>query len=183
MKNGRCKRHGGKAGMANKGNQHSVTHGIYSQHMTDAEKSKMAQIEQNELEQVDSELALTKIRLGRALEAEAKAKARAEEEGEELELASEVTKPLLFGGVALTGDDGSVMTIKEQRRERKDFAPIIDKLTARIESLERTRLELLQKRLEIRRLEKELGDDGENQTPLPVKVVIEVEDASRPEAE
>lgn len=159
--------------MVNKGNSYSVTHGIYSQHMTDAEKAAMAKIEEGELEKVDSELALTKIRLGRALEAEAKAKARAEEEGEELELASEVTKPLLFGGVALTSNDGSVMTIKEQRRERKDFAPIIDKLTARIESLERTRLELLRTRqdIELREIELKKARDAEVENEQPIGTI------------
>lgn len=117
----RCKLHGGAASKANKANKHAAKPGsIYSQFLTDEESDLLASIE---LGRVDDELRLTRIRLMRAL-------ARENEFGNELEIDSEKVE---------TGEMGGVTTTSKVR----DYSGLIDKLTARIESLERTRAELL----------------------------------------
>ena len=117
----RCKLHGGAASKANKANKHAAKPGsIYSQFLTDEESDLLASIE---LGRVDDELRLTLIRLMRAL-------ARENEFGNELEIDSEKVE---------TGEMGGVTTTSKVR----DYSGLIDKLTARIESLERTRAELL----------------------------------------
>ena len=117
----RCKLHGGAASKANKANKHAAKPGsIYSQFLTEAENDMLAGIE---LGRVDDELRLTRIRLMRAL-------ARENEFGNTLELDSERLD---------TGEHGGVTTTSKVR----DYSSLIDRLTARIESLERTRAELL----------------------------------------
>lgn len=114
----RCKLHGGAASKANKANKHAAKPGsIYSQFLTEAENDMLAGIE---LGRVDDELRLTRIRLMRAL-------ARENEFGNTLELDSEKL------------EDGEKTTTTKVR----DYSSMIDRLTGRIESLERTRAELL----------------------------------------
>lgn len=123
----RCKLHGGAASKANRNNKHAATPGsIYSQYFTDEERVLADQLE---LGRVDDELRLTRIRLRRAL-------AREDEYGNTLELDSEKVEPLEIEGK----DTGlsKTTTISKVR----DYAGLIDRLTARIESLERTRAEL-----------------------------------------
>jgi len=122
----RCKLHGGKSTGPKSpgdqaGNRKAAKPGsIYSQFLTDAENDILASIE---LGRVDDELRLTRIRLMRAL-------ARENEFGNELETESEKIE---------TGELGGVTTTSKVR----DYAGMIDRLTGRIESLERTRAELL----------------------------------------
>ena len=124
----RCKLHGGGASKANKGNKHAATPGsIYSQYYTEEENALASQME---LGKVDEELRLTRIRLMRAL-------AREAEFGNTLELDSEKREPVIVDGAALAGIE-QVTTNSKVR----DYSALIDKLTARIESLERTRAEL-----------------------------------------
>lgn len=123
----RCKLHGGAATKANKGNRHAAKPGsIYSQFLTVEENALLSSIE---LGKVDDELRLTRIRLRRAL-------ARENEFGNTLELDSEKVEPLEVEGKD-TGLSKTTTTSKV-----RDYAGLIDKLTARIESLERTRAEL-----------------------------------------
>ncbi|WP_223506830.1 HGGxSTG domain-containing protein [Pseudomonas sp. GL-RE-29] len=117
----KCKLHGGAASKANKGNKHAAKAGsIYSKFLTDAENDMLASIE---LGRVDDELRLTRVRLMRAL-------ARENEHGNTLEIDSEKID---------TGEQGGTSTTSKVR----DYAGLIDRLTARVESLERTRAELL----------------------------------------
>ncbi|WP_434676215.1 HGGxSTG domain-containing protein [Pseudomonas sp. D3-10] len=117
----RCKLHGGGASKANKANKHAAKPGsIYSQFLTDDENAILSTIE---LGRVDDELRLTRIRLMRALN-------RENEFGNELEIDSEKLE---------TGENGGTTTTSKVR----DYSSLIDRLTARIESLERTRAELL----------------------------------------
>lgn len=117
----RCKLHGGALTKANKANKHAAKPGsIYSQFLTDAENDALATME---LGRVDDELRLTRIRLMRAL-------GRENEFGNELEIDSEKHE---------TGEHGGTTTTSKVR----DYSGLIDRLTARIESLERTRAELL----------------------------------------
>ena len=119
----RCKLHGGKSSGPKdlRGNKNAAKPGsIYSQFLTDEENDLLASIE---LGRVDDELRLTRIRLMRAL-------GRESEFGNELEIDSEKLE---------TGEHGGTTTTSKVR----DYSSLIDRLTARIESLERTRAELL----------------------------------------
>lgn len=128
MQNGRCRMHGGKATGAPTGNRNAATPGsIYSRYFTEEEKDLAAQIE---LGKVDEELRLTRIRLMRAL-------AREAEYGNTLELDSEKREPVIVDGEIVAGTEQVTTTSKV-----RDYTGLIDKLTARIESLERTRVEL-----------------------------------------
>lgn len=128
MQNGRCRMHGGKSTGAPAGNRNAATPGsIYSRYFTEEEKELAAQIE---LGKVDEELRLTRVRLMRAL-------AREAEYGNTLELDSEKREPVIIDGVVVAGAEQVTTTSKV-----RDYTGLIDKLTARIESLERTRAEL-----------------------------------------
>jgi len=116
----RCKLHGGKSTGA-PGNKNAARPGsIYSKFLTDEENAALATIE---LGRVDDELRLTRIRLMRAL-------ARESEFGNTLEIDSEKVDSSEAGGTTTSS-------------KVRDYSGLIDKLTARIESLERTRAELL----------------------------------------
>lgn len=122
MANGRCRNHGG----ASTGPKSPATTpgSIYSKYLTPEERTDYDGLT---LGGVEHELRLTRIRLARALEAEQKAAGQAE--------LDEVTE-----------NDGGGMTIPRETRKSKvrDYVTIIDRLTARIESLERTRKHLLE---------------------------------------
>ncbi len=116
----RCKLHGGKSTGA-PGNRNAAKPGsIYSKYLTDEENDALARIE---LGRVDDELRLTRVRLMRAL-------GRENEFGNTLEIDSEKVD---------SGETGGTTTNSKVR----DYSGLIDRLTARIESLERTRAELL----------------------------------------
>ncbi|OZY60406.1 hypothetical protein CJF39_05860 [Pseudomonas lundensis] len=153
----KCKLHGGAASKANKANKHAAKPGsIYSQFLTDEENNLLASIE---LGRVDDELRLTRIRLMRVL-------SRENEFGNELEIDSEKI------------EDGEKATTSKVR----DYSGLIDRLTARVESLERTKEDLETRRLTNEKLRRELEDPNKG-LPEPKQVIIGVEDASRPDAE
>lgn len=151
MTNGRCRMHGGKATVTHKNNKNAVKAGnIYSQYFTDEEKQLSTELE---LGSLDDELRLTKIRLMRALKAEAEQ----QEQIDKLELEAYTESPVLFGGIP--DDDGELITVKQFKR--RDYMSIIDRLTARIESLETRRASLVQMSLDAERKQlenKELSD-------------------------
>ncbi|PRP68711.1 hypothetical protein BUE93_20820 [Chromobacterium amazonense] len=167
----RCALHGGKStGPKNqRGNKNAASPGsLYSQFLTEEER---AAFEQVELGRIDDELRLQRIRLARAL--------RDEQEADgELELDEQIKR--IGGGPDAVPD--------ERKFKRRDYVTIIDKITARIESLEKTRAELLRvscreldddiKRLEIEKRRKELTDP-DDEVPTPVKIVVEVKDARK----
>ena len=156
----KCKLHGGAASKANKANKHAAKPGsIYSQFLTDEENDVLASID---LGRVDDELRLTRIRLMRAL-------ARENEFGNELEIDSEKLE---------TGEHGGTTTTSKVR----DYSGLIDRLTARVESLERTKEDLETRRLTNEKLRRDLEDPNKG-LPEPKQVIIGVEDASRPDAE
>lgn len=123
----RCKMHGGTNPGAPKGNKNNRIHGIYSVGLTDEEIPIFDQVE---LGTVDAELRMTKIRLRRAL--------RAELTDTELELIERTESPSMPGGLP----DYDEM-VKQEVLKRRDYAPVIDRLMGRIESLEKTRRELM----------------------------------------
>lgn len=134
MANGRCRMHGGKSTGAPKNNQNSVKAGaLYSDYYTDEEKLLAEELE---LESIDAELRLCKIRLNRALKLEA------EQAAEALELERIVETPAIVGGVPIT-DDPDVPPVQQKMFVRKDYEPIIQRLLGRIESLTLTRQKLI----------------------------------------
>ena len=164
-----CKLHGGKSSgpKEQRGNKNAAKPGsIYSQFLTDDENDLLAGIE---LGRVDDELRLTRIRLMRAL-------ARENEFGNTLEVDSAKEEPIQIYGkeTALT----SITTTSKVR----DYSGLIDRLTARVESLERTKEDLETRRLTNEKLRRELEDPNKG-LPEPKQVIIGVEDASDPEAE
>lgn len=134
MANGRCRMHGGKSTGAPKNNQNSVKAGaLYSDYYTDEEKLLAEELE---LESIDAELRLCKIRLNRALKLEA------EQAAEAVELERIVETPAIVGGVPIT-DDPDVPPVQQKTFVRKDYEPIIQRLLGRIESLTLTRQKLI----------------------------------------
>ena len=156
----RCKLHGGAASKANKANKHAAKPGsIYSQFLTDAENDMLSRIE---LGSVDDELRLTRIRLMRALAQEA-------DRGDSAELEARVERE----------GAGEYQAKTEEKFKVRDYAGLIDRLTARIESLEARRSYLMtqnQERalrgLELADKEREHGKSGGGHvTGIAVRVV------------
>jgi len=132
MPNGRCRMHGGTNKGAPKGSQ-AKAGALYSNYYTDDEKLLAEELE---LESIDAELRLCKIRLNRALKLEA------EQAAEALELERIVETPAIVGGVPIT-DDPDVPPVQQKTFVRKDYEPIIQRLLGRIESLTLTRQKLI----------------------------------------
>ncbi|EIK69600.1 hypothetical protein PseBG33_1362 [Pseudomonas synxantha BG33R] len=165
----RCKLHGGKSSgpKEQRGNKNAAKPGsIYSRFLTDEENDMLASIE---LGRVDDELRLTRVRLMRAL-------ARENEFGNTLEVESEKEEPIL-----VSGKETSLTSITTTSKVR-DYSSLIDRLTARVESLERTKEDLETRRLTNEKLRRELEDPNKG-LPEPKQVIIGVEDASCPDAE
>ena len=121
MANGRCRMHGGKStgpDIPNSANN-AATHGIYQKHFTDEERGNYSALT---LGEVDHELRLMRIRLARALDAEFLANGQPE--------LDEVTD---------NGKGGATFAAESKRSKVRDYNTIIDRITARIESLEKTR--------------------------------------------
>lgn len=165
----RCKLHGGKSSgpKEQRGNKNAAKPGsIYSQFLTDDENDLLAGIE---LGRVDDELRLTRIRLMRSL-------ARENEFGNTLEVDSAKEEP-----IQINGKETALKSITTRSKVR-DYSGLIDRLTARVESLERTKEDLETRRLTNEKLRRELEDPNKG-LPEPKQVIIGVEDASDPEAE
>lgn len=125
MPNGRCKFHGGMSTGPKTipERHHRLTHGIYAKQFSDEEVKVYGQIK---LGTVEQEIRLMRIRLRRALAAE-------HENAGTAELDSTVERVLI-------GVEGSK---KDTTSKVRDYSGLIDRITSRIESLERTRRELL----------------------------------------
>lgn len=148
MANGRCRRHGGKstgpkdpAKMTGALNG-QYSHGVYTKFFRPDEK---VLIDENafKIGQVDDELTVVRVRLKRALEA--KELWEAERRGD-VEGSSEETSLVLVeteDGEKPFGKDADLMTYEAKKRKLPPFDDIIDRCLQRIESLEKTRLELL----------------------------------------
>ncbi|HEX8894454.1 MAG TPA: HGGxSTG domain-containing protein [Terriglobales bacterium] len=119
----RCKLHGGNNKPAKKGNKYAAKPGgLYSAYLTPEETKIAAALT---LGSVDEEIRLTRIRLMRALRLE-------EERADTAELESEVER-----------DGAENVTAHHERHLKvRDYAGLIDRLTARIAMLEKTRAEL-----------------------------------------
>lgn len=167
MANGRCRMHGGKSTGAPKGNKNNLkAGGIYSQFLTDEERAISAEME---LGNLDEELKLCKIRLMRALKAEAEQQAQVEEFNK-LELEALNESPSLIGGLP---DNDELIQTKQFRR--RDYGTIIDRLIARIESLETRRASLVQMSLDLERKKLELDQLSKSDAPTttaPIRIEL-----------
>ena len=167
MANGRCRMHGGKSTGAPKGNKNNLkAGGIYSQFLTDEERVISTEME---LGSLDEELKLCKIRLMRALKAEAEQQAQVEE-FDKLELEALNESPSLIGGLP---DNDELIQTKQFRR--RDYGAIIDRLIARIESLETRRASLIQMSLDLERKKFELDKLSKSDTPTttaPIRIEL-----------
>ena len=121
MANGKCYHHGGKTN--NIGNTHAVKPGsIYSKHLTLSEQADSAALA---LGTVDEELRLCRIMLARCL-------------------AANTDEPELDAIVMREGAE-KVMAGREEHYKRTDYTQRAHMLMGRIESMEKTRKELLSK--------------------------------------
>lgn len=129
MKNGRCRVHGGASTGAK--NQNTATnalkHGIYSTALLPGEEAIESTV-RGSLGAVEEELFVTRLRLRRALAAEAKS--------------IQTNDFLVIDSSTERGGGGAAYAASETTMKRVDYTAIIDRLTARIESLEKTRIEL-----------------------------------------
>ena len=167
MANGRCRMHGGKSTGAPKGNKNNLkAGGIYSQFLTDEERVISTEME---LGSLDEELKLCKIRLMRTLKAEAEQQAQVEE-FDKLELEALNEAPSLIGGLP---DNDELIQTKQFRR--RDYGAIIDRLIARIESLETRRASLIQMSLDAERKKLELDNLSKSNTTTetaPIRIEL-----------
>jgi len=157
----RCRWHGGLSTGNQKGTQsaNAWKHGIYSKKMT-GEELIIAQ--GLTFGRVDDELRLTKIRLMRALNAE-------NERGNTLEIDSSVER-----------DGGGKMVVRaEEIFKVRDYSTMIDRLTGRIQSLERDRLFLVEASLnnELKAAATMNLRADKDESPIQ-KIIVEVVSAS-----
>lgn len=169
----RCRLHGGSAG-APSGNKNSAKHNIYSQFMTE-EEIEFSQ--QSELHSVDSELKLCKVQLTRAL------KAKQVQDDAIKDQDKVVIDSMTLGDAKPQDQSGGDRIVYK----RKDYDALIDRLIGRISMLTKQRNELETQVLTNQKLKLEIeklkGDeDGIGDDPTPVKVTIQVVDASKSNA-
>ncbi|CAK7070048.1 MAG: hypothetical protein KER_03075 [Kerstersia gyiorum] len=155
MVNGRCRMHGGKATETHKGNQNARTHGIFSSLLSEEERGVWDQVQ---VDSVDDEIRMQTIRLIRAMKREIGE--------EELVLMDRSESPAVLFGVP---DYENL--VKSETFRLRDWGPVVDRIQARIESLKRTRLEILKNTPE--------GDDEIES----VQVVIERRSARKRDAD
>ena len=170
----RCRLHGGNAG-APAGNKNSAKHNIYSQFMTEDE---IEFSQQSELHSIDSELKLCKVQLARALKAK-QAQDDAIKDQDKVAIDS-----MTLGDANPEDQSGGDRIVYK----RKDYDALIDRLIGRISMLTKQRNELETQVLTNQKLKLEIeklkGDeDGAGDDLTPVKVTIQVVNASKSNAE
>lgn len=156
MANGRCKRHGGKSTGAKTPHKTEgaanplYSHGIYTKFYRDDEKALLDE-GAVKLGQVDDELKLMRIRLKRALEA--RDRWEREAAGEVDGADAETSMTLVEVSDDQSQYEGAPVDLQKRLKRLPDYDKIIDTTIARIESLEKTRKELL----------KDGGGDGDDE--------------------
>ena len=170
----RCRLHGGNAG-APTGNKNNAKHNIYSQFMTEDE---IEFSQQSELHSIDSELKLCKVQLARALKAK-QAQDDAIKDQDKVAIDS-----MTLGDANPEDQSGGDRIVYK----RKDYDALIDRLIGRISMLTKQRNELETQVLTNQKLKLEIeklkGDeDGAGDDLTPVKVTIQVVNASKSNAE
>lgn len=173
----KCRLHGGlsKPKPAPKNNKFASKHNIYSQFMTEDE---IEFSQQSELHSVDSELKLCKVQLTKALKAK-QAQDDAIKDQDKVAIDS-----MTLGDANPQDQSGGDRIVYK----RKDYDALIDRLIGRISMLTKQRNELETQVLTNQKLKLEIeklkGDeDGVGEDPTPVKVTIQVVDASKKDAE
>lgn len=173
----KCRLHGGmsKPKPAPKNNKFASKHNIYSQFMTE-EEIEFSQ--QSELHSIDSELKLCKVQLARALKAK-QAQDDAIKDQDKVAIDS-----MTLGDANPQDQSGGDRIVYK----RKDYDALIDRLIGRISMLTKQRNELETQVLTNQKLKLEIeklkGDeDGVGDDPTPVKVTIQVVNASKSNAE
>lgn len=158
MANGRCKLHGGKATGAKNPNKDfgkdnpAYSHGIYTKFFRPDEKD-LIDAGAIRLGEVDEELRVMRIRLKRTLEAREAWEAECRGEVDGKDEASSLVLVESEEGEKPFGKDADVMPFEAKKRKLPNYDDIIDRTVVRIESLEKTRKELL----------KEGGGSGEGE--------------------
>ncbi len=158
----RCRQHGGTLPGAPSTNQRAKKHGIYGTHFTPDEIAALDDIRAR-VGSLDAEIELMRVRINRALDAEAHA---AGNEHGGLELQKFVDKQATEFAAG-----------PERVYERIDYDAHIERLTRRLESLERTRAELLDAQAK-RDADR---DDFEPVTEWRISVIGENGDFTRPD--
>lgn len=173
----KCRLHGGlsKPKPAPKNNKFASKHNIYSQFMTEDE---IEFSQQSELHSIDSELKLCKVQLARALKAK-QAQDDAIKDQDKVAIDS-----MTLGDANPEDQSGGDRIVYK----RKDYDTLIDRLVGRISMLTKQRNELETQVLTNQKLKLEIeklkGDeDGVGDDPTPVKVTIQVVNASKSNAE
>lgn len=168
MANGRCRMHGGRSSgpRCQDGNTNAAKPGsLYSKFLSEEEQGLSLEAERG---RIDAELDLARVMLRRAIEAQMAA-------GDNPELDEIIERD---------GDrdsEGKQLPGRTERKyKRRDYAAIVDRCLARVSSLERDREDLEGKRLANSKARMDL-DDPDDAVPTPVKIVVEVKDARRPE--
>jgi hypothetical protein len=123
-----CRKHGGLSEGAPKGNQHATKHGIYGKHFTDEERDALPDIE-SRIGTLTEEITLCRVRINRALAAENSA----------FKLDPNGLEIVRFVDKAATEFSAG----PEHVHERIDYGAHVERLLKRLESLEKTRAELI----------------------------------------
>lgn len=170
MANGRCRIHGGKSTGAPVGNANAAKAGaIYSKFMTDEE---LEIIEQVELDSLDQEVNVYRIRLYRLIKAEAE-----QSQNDELELKTRTTQTPVVGGMPITAEEGEDEELIETKQyAKRDYDTLINQTTARLQSLISQRNALIGAKLdnEKKKLEMDamkLGDGDAGVSPITIEIV------------
>ena len=140
----RCRRHGGHS-VGSPGHTNAKTHGIYGTYLT-ADEIASANDIRARLGTLDEEIQLMRRRISRALKAEEQATGN-EHSGLELQKFVDKAATEFVAG-------------PERVYERVDYDARIERLMRRVESLERTRAELLEAEAKRRESEDPDGDEA-----------------------
>lgn len=174
IKNGRCRLHGGTNNGPPKGNRNSVKHGIYSQFFSGDEKTLL---DRSKLDDLNDEIGLVRVMIQRTLKAQAESNNKPE------------LVELTVDGIPNPDDpDAQKKALASAERKYKaiDYDQKLDRLTGRLTNLLQTRanLEIASLEIDKRQRENRIAASMEGgDTPTPVQVVINVQDARKPDAE
>ncbi len=147
----RCRLHGGASTGAPKGNKNSLKHGIYSRVIREEDREIYDSVA-TALGSLDHEIAIVRMQLHNTLEAQNRARD------------GDTDAPAAASGLELqkyVDKDATEFTAgPEGVYERVDYNGHIDRLTARIAMLEKTRAELIEAEAKRRENEDPDGDDA-----------------------
>lgn len=172
MANGRCRLHGGKSTGAPAGNTNAAKAGaIYSKFMTPEELEIAEQVELDSLEQ---EIKVYRVRLYRLMQAEQMQK-------DELELKARTTQTPVVGGMPITAEDGEDEELIETKQySKRDYDALINQTTARLQSLIAQRNALIGVQLDNEKKKLELDAMKTSESDEEIKpIVVEIIDARK----